>query len=76
MRWPWWYQPGVALLWALVFAAPFRARYFPQVHIWPVLLAVLVVACVMQFFMKTGSRDRAQTVSYACTRGYAAPPGT
>ena len=49
MRWPWWYLSGVALAWALTFAAPFRSRYFSQVRIWPVLLAVLAVACLLQW---------------------------
>ena len=27
MRPPWWYLTGIAILWALVFAAPFSSRY-------------------------------------------------
>jgi hypothetical protein len=49
LRWPWWYMSGVAILWALTFAAPFRSRYFPQVHIWPILLAALAVAGLLQW---------------------------
>lgn len=50
MRPPWWYLAGIAILWALAFAAPFSSRYFPQgVKIWPILLAVLVVACLLQW---------------------------
>ena len=30
MRPPWWYLPGVAIVWALVFAAPFSSRYLPR----------------------------------------------
>jgi hypothetical protein len=49
MRWPWWYVSGTGILWALAFAAPFRSRYFPQVRIWPILLAVLAVGCLLQW---------------------------
>ena len=50
LRPPWWYLAGIALLWALVFAAPFSSRYLPQgVKTWPILLAVLVVACLLQW---------------------------
>jgi hypothetical protein len=50
MRPPWWYLPGIAVLWALTFAAPFSSRYSPQgVKIWPILLAVLVVAYLLQW---------------------------
>jgi hypothetical protein len=50
MRPPWWYLPGIAILWALVFTAPFSSRYFHQgVRIWPILLAVLAVACLLQW---------------------------
>ena len=50
MRPPWWYLPGIAILWALVFAAPFSSRYFPQgVKTWPILLAVLALAWLLQW---------------------------
>ena len=50
MRPPWWYLTGIAILWALVFAAPFSSRYSPQgVKIWPILLAVLAVAGLLQW---------------------------
>ena len=50
MRPPWWYLPGIGFLWALAFAAPFSSRFSPQgVKIWPILLAVLVVACLLQW---------------------------
>src|ERR1039457_4701229 len=50
MRPPWWYLPGITILWALTFAAPFSSRYFPQgVKIWPILLAVVAVACLLQW---------------------------
>jgi len=50
MRPPWWYLPGIAILWALAFAAPFSSRYGPRgVHTWPILLAVLAVAGLLQW---------------------------
>jgi hypothetical protein len=50
MRPPWWYLAGIAILWALVFAAPCSKRYLPQgVRTWPILLAVLAVACLLQW---------------------------
>jgi hypothetical protein len=48
MRPPWWYLPGTAILWALVFAFPFGSRYLPQgVRIWPILVAGVAVACLL-----------------------------
>jgi len=50
LRPPWWYLPGIAIVWALTFAAPFSSRFSPQgVRIWPILLAVLAVACLLQW---------------------------
>ena len=50
MRLPWWYQSGFAIVWALVFAAPFSSRYLPQgFPTWPVFAAAVVVACLMQW---------------------------
>ena len=50
MRPPWWYPPGIAILWALTFAAPFGSRFLPQgVRTWPILVAVLAVACLLQW---------------------------
>jgi hypothetical protein len=50
MRPPWWYLTGIAILWALAFAAPFTSRFLPQgVRIWPILLAVVAVACLLQW---------------------------
>ena len=50
MRPPWWYLPGIGILWALVFAAPFGSRYLPQgFKTWPILLAVLAVACLLHW---------------------------
>jgi hypothetical protein len=30
MRWPWWYQSGLAFMWALTFACPFSSRFLPR----------------------------------------------
>ena len=50
MRLPWWYQSGVAILWALVFAGPFSSRFLPLgVSLWPNLVAPLTVACLLQW---------------------------
>jgi hypothetical protein len=49
MRWPWWCLSGVAALWALAFAVPFSSRFLPQVRIWPILVAAVVVACLLQW---------------------------
>jgi hypothetical protein len=50
MRPPWWYLTGIALLYALIFAVPFGQRYLPQgVRIWPILLAALALACLLQW---------------------------
>jgi hypothetical protein len=50
MRPPWWYPPGIAILWALVFACPFTSRYLPQgVRTWPILVAAAAVACLLQW---------------------------
>ena len=46
MRWPWWYQSGLAIFWTLAFACPFLPRGF---RIWPILVAALAVACLMQW---------------------------
>jgi hypothetical protein len=50
LRLPWWYLTGSASLWALAFAGPFTSRYLPRgVHVWPFLIAVVAVACLMQW---------------------------
>ena len=50
MRPPWWYLTGAAILYALAFAGPFSSRYLPQgVPIWPILVAALAVACLLQW---------------------------
>ena len=50
MRPPWWYLAGIGILWALIFAAPFSSRFLPQgVRTWPILLAAVAVACLLQW---------------------------
>lgn len=50
IRPPWWYLTGIGILWALVFAAPFSSRFLPQgVRTWPILVAALAVACLLQW---------------------------
>jgi hypothetical protein len=46
MRPPWWFLTGIAIVWAVVFADPFLPR---GVHIWPFLLAIAAVACLLQW---------------------------
>jgi hypothetical protein len=48
MRPPWWYLPGVAILYALIFAVPFTSRLL-GVSIWPIFVAALAVACLLQW---------------------------
>jgi hypothetical protein len=50
MRPPWWYLPGTAIVWALIFAAPFTSRFLPRGVSWlSILVAVLVVGCLLQW---------------------------
>ena len=50
MRPPWWYLTGIAIVWALTFAGPFSQRFLPQgVRTWPILVAVVAVACLLQW---------------------------
>lgn len=50
MRPPWWYLTGIAIMYALVFAVPFTTRYL-GVSIWPIFVAALAVACLLQWGM-------------------------
>jgi hypothetical protein len=50
MRAPWWYLTGIAIMYALVFAAPFGQRYLSRgFSIWPVVVAGLAVASLLQW---------------------------
>jgi hypothetical protein len=64
MRPPWWYLAGSAILWALAFAFPFSSRYLPRgMPSWPILVAVVAVACLLQWGLtratgiKVGTRN-------------------
>jgi hypothetical protein len=48
MRPPWWFLPGVAILWAVVFTGPFTSRYLPQGDYWAIVIAAVAVACLLQ----------------------------
>jgi hypothetical protein len=50
MRPPWWYLPGIAIMYALVFAVPFTSRFL-GVSIWPIFVAASVVACLLWWGM-------------------------
>ena len=50
MRPPWWYLTGIAIMYALVFAVPFTSRFL-GVSIWPIFVAALAVACLLQWGM-------------------------
>jgi hypothetical protein len=65
MRPPWWYLPGVAIVWALFFAGPFTSRSFSSpasVSTWAILVPALAVCFLLQWGMslatgmKTGLR--------------------
>jgi hypothetical protein len=50
LRLPWWYQSTAAIVWAVVFAAPFSSRYLPRgVPTWPIFVAAAAVAGLMQW---------------------------
>ena len=54
MRPPWWYLPGVAIVWALFFAGPFSSRSFSSptsVSTWAIVVPVLAVCCLLQWGM-------------------------
>ena len=52
MRPPWWYLPGVAIVWALFFAGPFSSRSFSSpraVSTWLILVPVVAVCYLLQW---------------------------
>jgi hypothetical protein len=54
MRPPWWYLPGVAIVWALFFAGPFSSRSFSSpssVSTWAIVVPVAAVSLLMQWGM-------------------------
>ena len=54
MRAPWWYLPGVAIVWALFFAGPFTSRSFSapnSVSTWAIVVPVLAACFLLQWGM-------------------------
>ncbi len=52
MRPPWWYLPGVAIVWALFFAGPFSSRSFSSpatVSTWAILIPAVAVCYLLQW---------------------------
>src|ERR1700689_214395 len=54
MRPPWWYLTGIAIMYALVFAVPFTSRFL-ALSIWPIFVAALAVACLLQWGLARGT---------------------
>jgi len=49
MRPPWWYMPGSAILWAVLFAAPFVLHYLLHgVPSWPSLIFTVAALCLLR----------------------------
>jgi hypothetical protein len=70
MRPPWWYLAGIGLLWALAFAAPFGSRFLPHgVRTWPILLATLAVACLLQWGLARATGMKVATGSFRYPSG-------
>ena len=75
MRPPWWYLAGIAILWALAFAAPFSSRFLPQgVRTWPILVVALAVACLLQWGLARATGIAVATGTSAIPR--AVPQGS
>jgi hypothetical protein len=54
MRAPWWYLPGVAIVWALFFTGPFTSRSFSapnSVSTWAIVIPALAACCLLQWGM-------------------------
>ena len=54
MRPPWWYLPGVAIVWALFFAGPFTSRSFSSptaVSTWAIVVPIVAVCFLLQWGM-------------------------
>jgi hypothetical protein len=52
LRPPWWYLPGIAIVWALAFAGPFTSQSFSSpraLSTWAIVIPVLAVACLVQW---------------------------
>lgn len=54
MRPPWWYLPGVVIVWALYFAGPFSSRSFSSpssVSTWAIVVPIAAVCLLLQWGM-------------------------
>ena len=54
MRPPWWYLPGVAIVWGLFFAGPFTSRTFSSptsVSTWAIVVPAVAVCYLLQWGM-------------------------
>ena len=52
MRPPWWYLPGIVIVWALFFAGPFSSRSFSSptaVSTWAILVPLLAMCFLLQW---------------------------
>jgi hypothetical protein len=64
MRPPWWYLPGVAIMWALFFAGPFSSRSFSSprsVSTWFILVPVVAVCYLLQWGLTRATGIKAGT---------------
>jgi hypothetical protein len=64
MRPPWWYLPGVAIVWALFFAGPFSSRSFSSprsVSTWLILVPALAVCYLLQWGLTRATGIKAGT---------------
>jgi hypothetical protein len=54
MRAPWWFFPGIAIVWGLFFAGPFTSRSFSSpvsVSTWAIVVPALAVCFLLQWGM-------------------------
>ena len=64
MRPPWWYLPGVAIVWALFFAGPFSSRSFSSpraVSTWLILVPVVALCYLLQWGLTRATGIKAGT---------------
>jgi hypothetical protein len=64
MRPPWWYLPGIAIVWALFFAGPFSSRSFSSpraVSTWLILVPVVAACYLLQWGLTRATGIKAGT---------------